>query len=112
MDDSYFDEVMPFNDPNDLENKFDTLETQNLFYITRLQDMEAQLEDMRDMERKRRSKRDQEYNKQLEYKLQIDEEIAKQQRQLDAIAKSSKGVQFDDGDHNIDQMLDKLRSTI
>ena len=41
MDDSYFDEVMPFNDPNDLENKFDTLETQNLFYITRLQDMEA-----------------------------------------------------------------------
>jgi len=44
--------------------------------------MEAQLEDMRDMERKRRSQRDKEYTKQLVYKQQIEEEIAKQQTQL------------------------------
>jgi len=27
VDDSYFDEVMPFNDPKELEYKFETLET-------------------------------------------------------------------------------------
>jgi len=41
VDESYFDEIMPFNDPRELEYKFEALETQSLFYITRLQDMEA-----------------------------------------------------------------------
>jgi hypothetical protein len=77
VDDSYFDEEMPFNDPRELEYKFEALETQSLFYINRLQDMETQLEEMRYMETKRRTQRDKEFHRQLVYKQSIDEDIEK-----------------------------------
>jgi hypothetical protein len=64
------------------------------------------------LETERRRTRDSEYTKQLDHKTHLDEEINKQQTQLNAIGKSSKGVQFSDGEVNIDQMLEKLRSTI
>ena len=34
--DDYFNEEMPFKDPKQMEDKFETLETQNLMYVTRL----------------------------------------------------------------------------
>jgi hypothetical protein len=40
VDSEFYDEKLPFDEPKDLEEKFETLETQNLFYISRLQDME------------------------------------------------------------------------
>jgi hypothetical protein len=36
VDDDYYQEELPFSDPMELEYKFEALETQNLFYITRL----------------------------------------------------------------------------
>ena len=36
VDSDFYDEKLPFDEPRDLEEKFETLETQNLFYISRL----------------------------------------------------------------------------
>ena len=38
--DNYYNEKVPFSDPKELEDKFVALETQNLFYMNRLQDNE------------------------------------------------------------------------
>lgn len=38
VDDDYFDEEMPFKDPSQLEDKFETLEMENLMYVNRLQE--------------------------------------------------------------------------
>lgn len=77
VDDDYFNEEMPFKDPSQLEDKFETLQTQNLMYVMRLQDLEAQLDFMTETERSSRAERDKEYYKQLEYKNQIEGEIEK-----------------------------------
>ena len=62
VDRDFYEEKLPFNEPKDLEEKFETLETQNLFYISRLQDMEAQLEEIKVIERKSRQHNEGFYN--------------------------------------------------
>lgn len=61
MHEDYFNEEMPFNDPSQLEDKFETLEAQNLMYVNRLQEFEAQLEEMGEIEKRTRAERDKEY---------------------------------------------------
>ena len=83
-------------------------------YVNRLQDMEAQLEDMREHERKSRSERDKEYYKQLDHKNSIEDEIEKSRQALAALRKSktSKNVnssgEKSDSVLDIGEMLDKL----
>ena len=62
VDRDFYEEKLPFNEPKDLEEKFETLETQNLFYIIRLSDMEAQLEEIKVIERKSRQHNEGFYN--------------------------------------------------
>ena len=62
VDRDFYEEKLPFNEPKDLEEKFETLETQNLFYISRLQDMEAQLEEIKEIERRSRQTNEGFYN--------------------------------------------------
>lgn len=117
MEDDYFNEVMPFTDPSELENKFETLETQNLIYVTRLQEIEAELEDMRVNERRSRIERDFEYYKQLEYRNKIEEEIELSRQQLALLRRQGKHVNFssdtkDSSSYTIDEMLDKLHNSI
>ena len=75
VDQDFYEERLPFNEPKDLEEKFETLETQNLFYIGRLQDMEAQLEIIKERERVRKKLRDAEFNLTYKAKVKIDSEI-------------------------------------
>lgn len=49
----FFKEQNPFENPHALEEKFEFLETQNLFYISRLQDMEQQNEELKVSAKKR-----------------------------------------------------------
>ena len=62
VDSDFYEEKLPFNEPKDLEEKFETLETQNLFYIIRLSDMEAQLEEIKEIERRSRQTNEGFYN--------------------------------------------------
>ena len=48
LPDDYYDDKLFFDNPDDLEEKYNQLEQDNLFYISRIQEQEQYLEDARD----------------------------------------------------------------
>lgn len=117
VDSDFYDEKLPFDEPRDLEEKFETLETQNLFYISRLQDMEEQLEDIKDLAGSRRILRDAEYNKQLKAREDIERDIEDKNMQLAALRKANKGSRqthekTDVHEFDIDNALEELNGVI
>lgn len=105
---------MPFNDPSQLEDKFETLEAQNLMYVNRLQEFEAQLEEMGEIEKRTRAERDKEYYRQLEYKNSIEDDIEKARVFIGQLRKNSKSSAPTEvnktGEATIDtgEMIDRL----
>jgi hypothetical protein len=117
VDSDFYDEKLPFDEPRDLEEKFETLETQNLFYISRLQDMEEQLEDIKELAGSRRILRDAEYNKQLKAREDIERDIEDKNMQLAALRKANKGSRqthekTDVHEFDIDNALEELNGVI
>lgn len=117
VDSEFYDEKLPFDEPKDLEEKFETLETQNLFYISRLQDMEEQLEDIKELAGSRRIFCDAQYNKQLKAREDIEKDIEDKNMQLAALRKANKGSRAshektDANEFDIDNALEELNSVI
>ena len=55
FDNDFYEEVIPFKKPEEVESKIDHLETQNLVFIARLTDMETQNEECQKTLKKRKA---------------------------------------------------------
>lgn len=95
VDEKYYDESLPFTDPNELEYKFEALETQNLFYITQLQNMEEQLEINNEADAKKKAILDAEFNVQNNLKNEKENQIAIAKANLYRLGRATKTTIMD-----------------
>lgn len=83
----YFDEQLYYNDPNELNEIFTQLEEKNLYLIHQSQEVEQQLESMKQQEVYLKSKLGKEMDLHLKNKKQLEEQIENSRKNYNDLKK-------------------------
>ena len=91
LPDDFYDDTLFFNNPDDLEDKYNQLEQDNLFYISRIQEQEQYLEEAKDQISKTKVKIDQKVGVLQDSKDHLVEKIQEADSLLNQYRKYSQG---------------------
>ena len=89
--DDYYDNERAFNDPDELNSIFNELEEKNLFNIHQLQDLEIQLEHLKQEEKKIKSTLQMKYDQQNRSLQELQNKINESKLSLEAAKKKTTG---------------------
>ena len=96
LDDDYYEDKLYFTEPDALDQKFTSLEEDNLFYIHRIQEIEQYLESTQETIDKTHERLEKKTDALLENKESLMQKIAEAQQNLETYKKSSSGTQIMD----------------
>ncbi len=113
---NYYEDKLPFNDAEALNQIFTELEEKNLTYIHTLQEKQQILEGMKETEKTLHEQLNKKRNVYVGQKMELEMKIAEIESQLSTIGKRKKDVNADGPGKNTtishDQMLAKLAKKI
>lgn len=96
LDEEYYEDKLYFTEPDALDQKFTSLEEDNLFYIHRIQDIEQYLESTQETIDRTHERLEKKTNALLENKESLMQKIVEAQQSLETYKKSSSGTQIQD----------------
>lgn len=94
LDEEYYEDELYYKKPDALDQKFTSLEEDNLFYIHRIQDIEQYLESTQETIDRTHERLEKKTNALLENKDSLMQKIVEAQQSLETYKKSSSGTQI------------------